>query len=505
MAGKTIICTLALFTGIAPSAAQIYVKKDSTGLNDGSSWTDAFVDLQPALASAGPGSAIWIAAGNYLPGTFTTDTFTLPPAVRVLGGFVGNETLETQRNPTLNIVTLSGELGLPGVGDNIQVIVSAFFPVGTNTELDGVHVIGAAQHGISLNSASPQLSNLHVTDCGQEIDPGLGILGGGISIENTTAQPVTIIDCEFARNSASSGGAVYMDNGALAEFLRCSFNENSARYTSGGGGAALIRNQSDATFKVCAFTENFAVNTDGGALSLSAEPTVKISHSVFIGNRTVAVEGGGGNGGAIFSHAGESPPTPAIRIHDCIFSGNHAEGSANSTSTGCGGATCMFKSDGVEITNCLFFDNSADSFGGATYSFANKETYTNCTIAHCFAQQAGGAYVDMVPDTGKFSTWRNVIIWNCTHNGANDERKSIDITSNAISDTLLDYCCIDDGFPLDSQVAYNFPTVIDVDPMFANDTERAFQLRIDSPCVDAGNTPLVPTDALDADLDLISA
>lgn len=110
----------------------------------------------------------------------------------------------------------------------------------------------------------------------------------------------------------------------------------------------------------------------------------------------------------------------------------------------------------------------------------------------------------MVPDTGKFSTWRNVIIWNCTHNGANDERKSIDITTNAMSDTLLHYCCIDDGFPLDSHVAYSFPTVIDTNPMFANETERAFQLRIDSPCVDAGNSPPVPTDALDADLDLIT-
>jgi len=501
MAGRKIICALALFTGIAPSAAQIYVKQDAIGANNGTSWTDAFVDLQPALTSAGLGSDIWVARGIYSPGAATSDTFALIDTVRVLGGFIGNEILESDRNPLLNITTLSGELGLPGTADNIEIIVTATSPVSQFAVLDGFHIVGAAQHGISINFAFPLLSNLRVTDCGQEIDPGLFIFGGGISIEGSTATPVRLTDCEFSRNSASAGGGLYMENGAVAEFLRCAFNENAARYPSGGGGAAWIRNQSNATFKVCAFSENFAVNTNGGAMSLEAEPTVKISHSVFIDNRTVAVDGGGGNGGAIFSHAGESPPTPAIRIHDCIFSGNHAEGSANSTSTGCGGATCMFKSDGVEIANCLFYDNTADSFGGATYSFANKETYTNCTIAHCFAPQAGGSYVDMVPGTGKFSTWRNVIIWNCTHNGTNDETKSIDVTSNAISDTLLDYCCIDDGFPLDSNVAYGFPTVIDVDPLFANETERAFQLRINSPCIDAANTPPIPIDSLDADLD----
>lgn len=365
--------TILLCCGLA--RAQIFVdQRATTGANNGTTWADAYTDLQSALLSSpAPLSEIWVATGVYTPGTAVSDTFVLVDAVKVYGGFAGNETLESQRNPALNITTLSGELGSTGVADNIEVIVTASF-IGLNTRLDGFRIVGAAQHAISLNFASPQLINLSVTDCGQEVDPGLGIFGGGISIEGLTGAAVRLTDCEFARNSASAGGGLYMENGAVAEFLRCAFNGNAARYPSGGGGAAWIRNQSNATFKVCAFSENFAVNTHGGALSLEAEPTVKISHSVFIGNRTVAVDGGGGNGGAIFSHAGESPPTPAIRIHDCIFSGNHAEGSANSTSTGCGGATCLFKSDGVEIANCLFFDNTADSTGGANYSFANKET-----------------------------------------------------------------------------------------------------------------------------------
>ena len=45
----------------------IHVKADATGANNGSSWTDAFGDLQTALARAISGDEIWVAAGSYKP------------------------------------------------------------------------------------------------------------------------------------------------------------------------------------------------------------------------------------------------------------------------------------------------------------------------------------------------------------------------------------------------------------------------------------------------------
>ena len=44
----------------------IYVDADATGLNDGSSWADAFNDLQDAIASSTSGDSIWVADGTYL-------------------------------------------------------------------------------------------------------------------------------------------------------------------------------------------------------------------------------------------------------------------------------------------------------------------------------------------------------------------------------------------------------------------------------------------------------
>ena len=48
-------------------AEVIYVKYDAAGVNDGTSWTDAFTDLQPAIDSATSGDEVWISKGTYKP------------------------------------------------------------------------------------------------------------------------------------------------------------------------------------------------------------------------------------------------------------------------------------------------------------------------------------------------------------------------------------------------------------------------------------------------------
>ena len=47
---------------VVGSGVVIYVDKDAAGANDGTSWTDAYVDLQIAMNDANDGNQIWAAA-----------------------------------------------------------------------------------------------------------------------------------------------------------------------------------------------------------------------------------------------------------------------------------------------------------------------------------------------------------------------------------------------------------------------------------------------------------
>src|SRR5512138_1045236 len=69
-----------------------YVDGRATGANNGSSWTDAFSDLQIALDAAVNSDQIRVAQGTYtptVPGGDRGISFVIPNGVTLLGGFAG--------------------------------------------------------------------------------------------------------------------------------------------------------------------------------------------------------------------------------------------------------------------------------------------------------------------------------------------------------------------------------------------------------------------------------
>jgi len=106
--------------GALDARAQVihYVDAHAVGQNDGSSWNDAFRDLQNALGEANAGDQIWVADGVYKPagpGGDRNATFRLISGVSLYGGFSGNETSLEQRNWSLHQSILSGDLN----GDDV--------------------------------------------------------------------------------------------------------------------------------------------------------------------------------------------------------------------------------------------------------------------------------------------------------------------------------------------------------------------------------------------------
>jgi len=121
-ASNTNQCTFSVTVNACPSASAtvIYVDQDATtGNNDCTSWSDAFIDLQMAMdAAVSCGlDSIWVAEGTYLPTSSPDEistnprdrAFHLDQDLKIFGGFDGTETQFSQRDVEANVTILSGD------------------------------------------------------------------------------------------------------------------------------------------------------------------------------------------------------------------------------------------------------------------------------------------------------------------------------------------------------------------------------------------------------------
>lgn len=88
-----------------------YLDPDATGLGDGSSWADAFTELETAVAATGTGEALWVAEGRYL----VSDGLFLPDGVVLYGGFDGTETTFDERREWFDHTVITGDT----LGDDV--------------------------------------------------------------------------------------------------------------------------------------------------------------------------------------------------------------------------------------------------------------------------------------------------------------------------------------------------------------------------------------------------
>lgn len=235
---------------------RMYVNVNANGLNNGTSWSNAFTDLQSALSYPCIDSTteVWVAAGTYKP---THDpsgnrnpvqnrnkTFYIKDGLKVYGGFTGLETSLTERSPKDNITILSGDIGtINNNSDNCYHVVLAVAPVsGGGITLDGFTITdGNAWFDNSLTVNTSTILTEHgggiYLKRGQNnienniiISNNARLYGGGIYGDSCNNQ----IRKNFVlKNNAQNGGGLYSNTSRFNSINNNVFAHNYGSTASG--------------------------------------------------------------------------------------------------------------------------------------------------------------------------------------------------------------------------------------------------------------------------------
>ena len=345
-----------------------YVDLSATGANNGTSWANAYTDLQAAIdACAASGDQIWVAQGTYYPttGTNRSASFYIEDKdIEIYGGFMPGDANLNDRSTDASLTVLSGDIGTVGVNADNSYHVVHTVRVSAAFIMDGFVISGGKAEG-----------NFPQNFGGGWYNDGRG--------SGNSSNP-TLINCMLSNNHAVSGGAMYND---------------------------AFMGTSNPTLTNCTLSGNTATE-NGGAMYNKG--LAGISNPILI-NCTLSGNTATLDGGAMYNggYAGTSNPT----LINCILSSNTAndDGGAmynrGDSSNGNSSPT---------LINCTLFGNAANDYGGAMYnsgySGISDPTFTNCIV---FGNSSGfGQYSGLFNDYS-FPTYTNSLIQGVSASGNN--------------------------------------------------------------------------------------
>ena len=349
------------------TAQTIYVKPDAIGVNDGTTWENAFTDFSVALDSASDGAMLWVAAGVYHPGGSSPDVnsvFTVRQNVSIYGGFAGSEVNLEERDPSVNLTVLSGDINEDDIQDDFSInkMDNTRHVMYVDSLLNQVIIDGFTIKGGNTTDNA----NANIYDRS----------GGGIH----ALAPVSINQCHLTGNFGRAGGGIYLGNRASSSIItNCLFSSNKT--TSRGAGLFAL-SVSDIQVTECLFSEN---NTIRGSLCFFTCMDVNINHCLFEGNINASTNTASAGIGS-FDNIN-------LSITDCDFSHNSAYlGGAIVIN---GAQIAQGTLTNVRIEGCTFGENSASQSGGAILCSTIPDILIlRCGFISDSAGTGGGIYID---------------------------------------------------------------------------------------------------------------
>ena len=505
----TLLTALALSAGVS-NGATWYVDDDRCQ-NDPSAGEEdnPFCTITYAISQAGAGDLILVEDGEYGYTDFGSTVVTV----------------QSRHGADNCIINCSNETGV-----RFRTYLTS------GSVLDGFKIINGGVHAVHLQGgARPTIRNCIFR--GNDADDA------GAAVYGVAAGPV-LENCEFINNeSYGFGAAVYMTDSGETVIKGCSFVGNRCTHTGDSSGAAILLARTfelpmSVLIQDCVFAQNYAaeggavailgvegvspeVTIDsclfeqndsgvGGAMLLASCDPLVVTNTMFVDNAST------GSGGAVYVEQ-----CPFAQFLDCAVTGNTA---GLDTALGGGLVINQAYSHTVFLTNMLIAGNTA-SAGGGVYATGGNVHITNSLILSnttgASAAQATGGGISV-------RSAREVRVRNCTvaGNSGNDEDgvggiytrevEAVTAVTNSIfwgntptqmsfaneQDPEVSFCDVEGG------VRHEWGTGnMDADPLFEDVifarvwSENDYHLAPDSPCIDAGSTPLVAPDTPDMDND----
>ena len=445
---------LSLFCTQLGAQSIVYVNKNATGTNTGTSWANAFTNLHSALNSTGQDDEIWVAEGIYTPNTpnFVDRNryFNLVSGVKLYGGFGGNEQSLAERNIAAHPTILSGDIGVLGDSTDNSYNILVMITPNNSTVFDGFIV----EKGTANSNSTTYLGNS----------------GAGLFIDAKTQYAYPFVNnITFRNNSGYAGGAVIMltdfnyvgkmmpqfhnctfenntafsvnfgfGGGAIAlvgempnlftsptEFYRCTFRNNKSLDT--GGSMALYCNNFDRIeFVECEFIQNVAKRI-GGAINIAASNNIVFTKCTFKENTAIA-----GSGFYIYDSGYK---INSIEVDSCIFDKNKCV-SLFPTSSLLGSAfnieAITFGAE-IKITHSQFLNNGGFFAVGAYTAYDNKIIFSDNVLE-------GDLYGSEIAGDDSIVISRN-IIRNCGKLmtiGSNKNSKKYYFSENIVANNYIE-------------------------------------------------------------------
>jgi len=450
------------FCGIA-SAETIYVSAESSSNNGpGTSWDNAYLQIQAAVAIAMWGDTILVGNGVY--DTISGYTRKTPDHSLINQLTITKDvTVRSLNGPEHTFITGAGPNGADAIRCVYlyQGVLDGFSLTGGHTMTSGDNDFDQSGGGLFLEGGT--VTNCIISNCSSDDYAGGVFLNGGGTISDCVIRGCstriggggmrfedggTANQCTISNNTVtgsstdgSGGGVICMDSGTLND---CTISGNHSLGSGYSGSAGGVACYFGGTLNRCTISDNTADNNAGGVLTSTSGT---LNDCIIRNNSADSLAGGA----QIFGGA----------MNRCIVNGNWAYS---------GGGVRL--ASGSRMRSCLVTGNSADNVGGGLLLY-NGGTVDSCTLTANSAANSGGGF-----NAYGGGAITNSIIYG---NGAS-ERSGTDYT--------ISYSC-SPGLSGDGNISD--------DPEFINAAAGNYRIPETSPCVDSGTNESWMNSAIDLD------